>query len=154
MERNQKLKNMREYQDRITNEFNEEFVSLQKVWKKNERRLAPLMFPALVKEQRARDGLHMSQISTPISSRQLDMLSSRGHQRISRMSRGLDGSRLEGRSHASRGKLVTGGISQRQVGTGQVQRDSGKKVSEMKLPALPVNNDYFGSASQGLNTKL
>ena len=50
MERNQKLKNMREYQDRITNEFNEEFVSLQKVWKKNERRLAPLMFPALVKE--------------------------------------------------------------------------------------------------------
>ena len=89
-------------------EFNEEFVSLAKVWKKNERRLAPLMFPALVKEQRARDGLHMSQISTPISSAAMDMLSSRGNHRVSGMSKQFGNSRHGARSHASRGKLSRG----------------------------------------------
>jgi len=35
------------------------------------------MFPALVHEVRARDGLHMSQVSTPISSAAMEMLSSK-----------------------------------------------------------------------------
>ena len=85
--------------------MNEEMSKITKHWKRNEKRLAPLAFPSLVEEVRHKDGLHMSQISTPLSSAAVDMMSSHGNARLSKLT---GHSRVGGRSAASRGVLLTG----------------------------------------------
>lgn len=105
MDRRPKFIITKEKRMRYDDEVNDEMTKISKLWKRNERRLAPLAFPSLVEEVRHKDGLHMSQISTPLSSAAVDMISSHGNARLSKLT---GHSRVGGRSHASRGAMLTG----------------------------------------------
>jgi len=75
---------LNEYKIKFEQEFNADFIQLQKKWKRNERCLAPLAFPALVSEARHRDGLHMSKVSTPNTSLPTPSVNDRSSRRESR----------------------------------------------------------------------
>jgi len=58
---------IKEHRKRFEEQKNKEYLELMKRHKKNQKCLAPLVFPMLEREKRHKEGLFFSEISTPKS---------------------------------------------------------------------------------------
>ena len=59
--------NWAEQRERWDRDIDNEYRNLLRRFKKNEKVLAPLMFPFMETKRRHKDGIHMSEVSTPTS---------------------------------------------------------------------------------------
>lgn len=60
--------NIKEYQQKFEEEFETEFRQVVRLHKKNEKVMAPLMFPIREHERRRKYGLDFPEVATPKSS--------------------------------------------------------------------------------------
>ena len=57
--------NTREFRNKFEQEFDNEYKNILRIHKKNQKCMAPLVFPILEREKRIKQGFHLSEVSTP-----------------------------------------------------------------------------------------
>ena len=73
--------NYREQRHKWDRDIEDEYKALLKRFKYKEKYLAPLMFPFLETKRRHKDGIHLSEVSTPNTEHYIDQMSSHGFRR-------------------------------------------------------------------------
>lgn len=109
-------------------DLNSEYYAMMRRFKRNEKYLAPLMFPTMEDKRRARNGINLSDVSTPKTTDYTKSVTSRPKL-------------LSQQSDVRSSKSKTS--QSRKSGTKLIHLNSPKPILEqnhVKIPELPLNN--------------